>query len=244
MSNPFVPHGNFKWIVIDGREREIGDSLSKLGIKVLYTEKCADLYDAISFHPDILLHPLGDREIIVAPNVTPEFIRKLKLIGLKVKIGQTFLKRNYPYDIAYNVARLGNTAFHNFKYTDPVLRESLEKKGVKFLNVKQGYTKCNMAIIDDNSFITSDKGIFEVAVSNGFEALLIEPGGVFLKGFEYGFIGGAMGLIGEKKLAVTGVFNSHKNYEKIIEFLNKKGIEIVYLTFKQIKDIGSIIPLI
>nr|WP_244262600.1 hypothetical protein [Thermoanaerobacter siderophilus] len=53
-----------------------------------------------------------------------------------------------------------------------------------------------------------------------------------------------MGLIGEKKLAVTGVFNSHKNYEKIIEFLNKKGIEIVYLTFKQIKDIGSIIPLI
>lgn len=90
MSNPFVPHGNFKWVVIDGREREIGDSLSKLGIKVLYTEKCADLYDAISFHPDILLHPLGDREIIVAPNVTPEFIRKLKLIGLKVKIGQTF----------------------------------------------------------------------------------------------------------------------------------------------------------
>lgn len=244
MSNPFVPYENFKWVLIDGREKEIGDSLSKLGLNVLYTEKCIDLYDAISFHPDILLHPLGNGEIVVAPNVTPNFIQKLKSLDLKVKIGQTFLKRNYPYDIAYNVARLGNTVFHNFKYTDPILKKSYEEKGVKFLNVKQGYTKCNMAIIDDNSFITSDKGIFEVASKNGFEVLLIEPGGVFLKGFDYGFIGGSMGLIGKKKLAVTGVFKSHKNYEKIIEFLNKKGIEIIYLTFEQIKDIGSIIPLI
>ncbi|CAK9331068.1 DUF6873 family GME fold protein [Thermoanaerobacter kivui] len=244
MINPFVPVDEVKYVVIDGREKEIGNSLTKLSIGVIYTEKCNDLYDAISFHPDILIHPLGDGEVIIAPNVSNSFIQKLKQIGLNVRLGQTYLKRNYPYNIAYNVARLGNIAFHNLKYTDPILRESLEQKGIKFLNVKQGYTKCNMAIIDDNSFITSDKGIFEVAVKNGIEVLLIEPGEIILEGFKYGFVGGAMGLIANKKLAVTGSFKSHKNYKKIIEFLNKKGVEIVYLTFNQIKDIGSIIPLI
>ncbi|HHW57741.1 MAG TPA: hypothetical protein GXX15_08780 [Clostridia bacterium] len=242
--NPFAPEEYAKYVLIDGRERKVGNVLHSLGVKVLYTEKCEELYDAISFHPDILVHPLGNKEVVVAPNVSQSFIHKLELIGLKVKKGRTFLKRNYPYDIAYNVARLDNVAFHNLKYTDYILRQSLEEQGVKFLNVKQGYTKCNMAIIDENSFITSDKGIYEVAINNGFDVLLIEPGGIFLKGFDYGFIGGAMGLIGNKKLAVTGVFNAHKNYERIMEFLDKKGIEIIYLTLEQIKDIGSIIPLI
>lgn len=241
--NPLVPEKSVNCVLLDGREIEIGNALERLGIEVIYTEKCEELYEAISYHPDILVHPVEEKEVIVAPNVSQRFINELTKFGIKVVKGETFLKRNYPYDIAYNVARLGNTAFHNLKYTDPVLREILEKKGVKFLHVNQGYTKCNMAIVDEKSFITSDRGIFEVGLRSGFDVLLIEPGGIILEGFDYGFIGGATGLIGEKRLAVTGTFYHHKDYEKIMEFLDKKGIKITYLTSGQIKDIGSIIPL-
>ncbi|MGB9780983.1 DUF6873 family GME fold protein [Caldanaerobacter sp.] len=241
--NPFIPERDVKCVLIDGRELDIGKALERLGIKVLYTERCTDLYEAISYHPDIHVHPLDEGEVVVAPNVSQAFLHKLVELDIKVIKGKTFLKRNYPYDIAYNVARLGNVAFHNLKYTDPVLREELEKRGVKFLHVNQGYTKCNIAIVDDRSFITSDTGILDVAVKNGFDVLLISPGGIVLKGFDYGFIGGATGLIGKRKLAFTGDFSYLKDYEKIMDFLNKKGIEIVQLTSAQIKDIGSIIPL-
>jgi hypothetical protein len=241
--NPFIPEKDVKCVLIDGRELEIGKAIEKLGIKVLYTERCDDLYEAISYHPDILVHPLDEREVVVAPNLSQNFLRRLIELNVKVIKGRTFLKRNYPHDIAYNVARLGNVAFHNLKYTDPVLREELEKRGIKFLHVNQGYTKCNMAIVDEKSFITSDAGIFDVAVKNDFDVLLINTGGITLKGFDYGFIGGATGLIGKKKLAFTGDFRHLKDYKKIIEFLHKKGIEIVQLTSTQIKDIGSIIPL-
>lgn len=243
LKNPFIPQNSVDCVIIDGREKFLGEKLKELRINVVYTEKCYDLYDAISFHPDILMHPAGDGDLIVAPNVSDSFIKKLKCLSINIIIGQTYLKRNYPENIAYNVARIGNKAFHNLKYTDPVLRDVLEKKGVKFINVKQGYTKCNMVVIDDNSFITSDNGIYKTAEKLGFECLLIEPGDIVLSGFDYGFIGGAAGLISRNKLLITGDLKYHRNYEKIIDFLNKKGIEPLYLTFNQIKDIGSIIPL-
>jgi hypothetical protein len=133
--NPLVPEKSVNCVLLDGREIEIGNALERLGIEVIYTEKCDELYEAISYHPDILVHPVEEKEVIVAPNVSQRFINELTKFGIKVIKGKTFLKRNYPYDIAYNVARLGNTAFHNLKYTDPVLREILEEKGVKFQTV-------------------------------------------------------------------------------------------------------------
>jgi len=241
--NPFVPESDVKYVIVDGREKVLLTAFSKLKIKVIFTQKCNAVYEAISYHPDIIMHPVGEKTFVLAPNVSRHFINLLKNLNIKVIIGQTYLKRNYPDNIAYNVARIGTFAFHNLKYTDKVLRDYLERENVNFINVKQGYTKCNMAIIDNQSFITSDKGIYDKALLYGLDGLLIEKGDIFLKGFDYGFIGGCVGLIGKNKLVINGDLKKHKEFEKINEFLYKKRIETIFLTIDKLKDIGSIIPL-
>ncbi|WP_399387495.1 DUF6873 family GME fold protein [Thermoanaerobacterium sp. CMT5567-10] len=240
---PYVPDKKVQAVVVDGRQMEIAYTLNGLGIKVIMTKKHNSLYEAISFHPDIILHNAGDGHIIIAPGVNKHFVDRLKDLNLDVKFGQTMLSRNYPGNIAYNVARLGDYAFHNLKYTDPILRRMLEEKGVKFIHVNQGYTKCNIAIVDEYSFITSDAGIFKTAVKKGFDCLLIEQGDIKLYGFEYGFIGGASGLIDKDVFCVAGDLRFHRNYLKIIDFLKYKNKEVLFLTSGEVKDIGSIIPL-
>ncbi|SNX55002.1 hypothetical protein SAMN05660242_2780 [Thermoanaerobacterium sp. RBIITD] len=240
---PYLPDRKINVAVIDGREKKLSNILNRLGIKTVLTEKHNFLYEAISYHPDIILHNAGDGDIVVAPGLSSNFISNLKSLNLNVVFGHNILCRNYPGNIAYNVARLGNYAFHNLRYTDPVLRNILEKKGVKFIDVRQGYTKCNIAIIDEYSFITSDMGIYKIATKNGFDCLLIEQGDIRLEGFDYGFIGGASGLISKDVFCITGDIKYHRNHRKIIDFLKYKNKELIFLTSNQIKDIGSIIPL-
>lgn len=240
---PYIPDKFIKYAVIDGREKYIGKELNKLGINTIYTEKNDKLYDAISYHPDIIMNNVGDGDVIIPPNTSFNFVDKLKKIGLNVIQGYNILTRNYPGNIAYNVARLSRYAFHNLKYTDPILKKVMESKGIKFINVKQGYTKCNIAIVDDHSFITSDIGIYKVAIKYGFDCLLIDHGDITLKGFDYGFIGGAAGLISKDIFCLAGNIKFHKDREKIINFLKYKKKKLINLTPFQIKDIGSIIPL-
>lgn len=243
MKNPYVPDKKVRCVVVDGRHLDVVNSLKKMEIEVVMTKRHASLYEAISYHPDIIAHNVGDRQIVLAPDVDENFVEEIKKLNLEVIFGKTVLSRNYPGNIAYNVARLGDYAFHNLKYTDPVLREVLEKKGVKFIHVKQGYTKCNMAIVDNISFITSDAGIYKTALKEGFDCLLIEQGGIKLNGFDYGFIGGASGLIDKDVFCVAGDLRYHNEYKKIIDFLKYKNKEIIFLSSGEVKDIGSIIPL-
>ena len=39
-------------------------------------------------------------------------------LGIKLIKGYENPKQNYPFDVLYNVAIVGNYAIHNFKYTD------------------------------------------------------------------------------------------------------------------------------
>ncbi|MGJ7043932.1 DUF6873 family GME fold protein [Thermoanaerobacterium thermosulfurigenes] len=243
MKNPYVPDKKVRCVVVDGRHCDVANSLKKIGIEVVMTERHSSLYEAISYHPDIIMHNVGDGQVVLAPDINGNFVKKIKDLNLEVIFGKTVLSRNYPGNIAYNVARLGDYAFHNLKYTDPVLREVLENKGVKFIHVKQGYTKCNIAIVDNISFITSDTGIYKTASKEGFDCLLIEQGCIKLDGFDYGFIGGASGLIDKDVFCVAGDLRYHNEYKKIIDFLKYKNKEIIFLSSGEVKDIGSIIPL-
>ena len=45
--------------------------------------------------------------------------------------------------IAFNVVIISGILFHNLKYTDRGIVEYCEQKGIRMVNVKQGYTKCS-----------------------------------------------------------------------------------------------------
>ena len=243
--NPNLPTGKVTYVVIDGRvDESIIKSLNDLNIDVILTARHPDVYEAIAYHPDIMLHHIADKRMVVAPNTPQPLIDSLENIGMQIILGVTKLKEKYPATIPYNVARVGKFAFHNKKYTDPLLRRLLEDEGVLLIDVKQGYTKCLTCIANENSIITSDIGICNAAEEMGLDALLIEQDeAISLKPFSMGFFGGATGLIAKNILAVTGNIKNMKSFLIIKDFLEMRGIKLVFLSNQGANDVGSILPI-
>lgn len=242
--NPNIPEGDVSLVLIDGRAGESAISnLERRGIKVLKTQKCTPLYEAVSFHPDMFIHHLGGSSMVCAPNAPSKTVEELFSLGFNIIKGRKSITGKYPDDIAYNVARIDNYAVCNTAYTDPVLMECLRNLGVKLIDVKQGYSKCSILIAGRRSIITSDEGVYRTFLPYDFELLKIRPGFIELKGLNYGFIGGAAGLISQKVLAFAGNIKCHPDFDEILKFLCKNGIDIEVLESGKLQDIGTLIPL-
>ncbi len=242
--NPFIPVDSSDLVIIDGRVSEdILDKIKGLNIRVIPTIPCKEVSEPISYHPDIVLHPINYNTIVVAPNVYEYYSDALSKTGIKIVKGEKKLNKDYPDDIAYNVGRIGNLVIHNFKYTDEKLMYYLKKEGLQFVNVKQGYTKCSMAIVDHNAVITSDKPMYKKLIEFGVDVLLIEPGYIRLDGYPYGFIGGTCGNLSRKTIAFSGKFLYHPEKLKILNFLKKYDKDVLWLSDENITDIGTIINL-
>lgn len=241
---PFLPVCKVKTVLLDYRSgAEIEQAFTSEGVDIVKTVPSSDLYDAINGHPDILVHHIGDNKLVIAPNVfeqlKPVFLKK----GFALTKGETWLNRNYPGNIAYNVLRVGSFAFHNTKYTDVAIKKEFKKNNIKLIHINQGYSKCSASVIREDAVITSDYKLAKAVERCGIECLLIKPGGIVLEGLNYGFIGGAGGMISENTMAFTGNLENLQDKYKIVDFLSRKGIQVKILSRKQIFDIGSIIPL-
>lgn len=242
---PNLPQKRVKTVLVDGRiDENLKAGFYKRGISLIKTKVYPALYNAISCHPDVVFHHLGQNRIIHAQGADRKVVERLSGLGFELIEGNSALSGKYPGDIHYNAARVGNIAFHNTKYTDAVLRENLYNMGVELVHVNQGYAKCSVSIVDDNSIITMDKGIAKVAETKGLEVLVIEEENIKLPGLDKGFIGGCTGLLDKYMWAIAGNIEKLNSCFKIFEFLRKKGIEIVCLSKEDVVDIGSIIPLI
>ncbi|WP_432408664.1 DUF6873 family GME fold protein [Wukongibacter sp. M2B1] len=244
IKTPFLPRGKVETVIIDRRvTKSIQNKIRAKGINIIETPYCKDLYDAVSAHPDMLMHHIGGNEIVVAPNIYSEINEKFKELNCKIIKGDKILKSTYPDNVAYNVGRIGRFAIHNFKYTDKIVIRKLKEMEVEFINVKQGYSKCSICIVNEKAIITSDKGIAKQLMIHNIDVLLIESGYIDLPGLSYGFIGGATGLISSNKLLFCGNTKKHPNYKSIRKFLKKYSVTIDSVGEKKLIDIGSIIPI-
>jgi len=226
----------------------IGDSsverLEGLGVKTLLMPPHSFLYDAVSSHPDMLLHHVGADIIVYAPETDEGLLDKLRLNGFKLLRGEKRLCARYPDDVAYNVARVGKYYFHNLKHTDRLLTELLNRRGIEPVHVEQGYSKCSVLTVDEQSLITTDAGIAKAAQKVGLDVLLAKCGSsIRLPGLNYGFIGGACGLISKSICVVNGSLEKLDDSQAIVSFLSKRQIRVIELSDDFVTDVGSIIPL-
>mgnify|MGYP005785631709 CR=1 FL=1 len=67
---------------------------------ILKSVKCAELPEPVSYHPDMVLFPLGYHSFLCAPNVYSAYQSLLAPYGIKLVQGKRFLSGNYPKDIA------------------------------------------------------------------------------------------------------------------------------------------------
>lgn len=243
-TNPFIPKNIGNTVIVDGRvSLEILNNLKKLNLNIIPTIECMEISKPISYHPDIVLHPINHNTLVVAPNVFDYYEEKLYGMGIKIIEGQTKLGKDYPEEVAYNVGRIGNLAIHNFKYTDEKLKYYLKKENVEFIHVNQGYTKCSMVIVDERSIITADYPIYKKLTNLGIDVLLVQSGHIKLKGYTYGFIGGATGNLSKEDIMFSGRLDKHPDKERIFNFLKKYKKRIVWLSNENLIDIGTIISL-
>ncbi len=244
IETPCIPKNQVVLAVVDYRiSAEAEASLTSMGMELIKTMPCPDLYEAINGHPDIILYPVGHDRVILAPNVYGSLAPTLEKKGFAVTKGATWLARNYPENIAYNVLRIGGLAFHHTGHTDPEILKVLEEQQIQLVHVNQGYSKCAVCILDERHIITSDYKLAQTTEKYGVESLLVKPGSIGLTGMEYGFIGGASGLISEKSIAFTGTIEQHEDGVKIAAYIEKCGLDLVSLNTGQMTDIGSILPL-
>ena len=241
---PFIPKQKANVAIVDGRANEvIVNSLKELNIKVIKTIKCDELQESITYHPDIVMHPINHNTLIIAPNVYDYYEQELSNLGINLIKGETILGSKYPRDIAYNVGRLNNIAIHNFKYTDKKLKYYLKMQNLEFININQGYSKCSLLIVDDVSGITSDVYMYKRLSEIGYNILLIQPGYIKLYNEIYGFIGGTSGNYDNNTILFTGDFNNHPNSKEIETFLQTRNIKSIFLSSSDIIDLGTIITL-
>ncbi|ACM60859.1 hypothetical protein B0S90_2073 [Caldicellulosiruptor bescii] len=241
---PYIPESKATHILLDKRAYDkFIYTLEDLGIKIIICENCDDVYPAISSHPDIFYFHYEDNLIFAAPNSPRKTTEELKKLGFNIIFGEKAVLGKYPEDVKYNIAKVGTKVFHNFKFTDRIVAKRIEDDNLQRIHIKQGYSKCSILIVNSNTIITSDKGIYKKALENGIDSLLISPGFIKLEGLNYGFIGGCGGLISKNIMAFNGDISMHPDYLSIKNFLKKYDIEILNVAGLQLSDIGSIIPL-
>lgn len=242
---PNLPEKPVACAVVDGRiSKDIEKKLHENGILPIKTFGHTKVYEAISYHPDIMLYHIEHDLVIYAPGTCINLLGKLSNLGFKLIKGASELSPDYPADIAYNAVRVGGFIFCNSAHTDPVLMAEAVKRGLEPVNVRQGYAKCSISVIDEKSIITADAGIAKAAEKKGLDVLLLDNRqNIILPGMDYGFIGGSSGLIDKNRWAVYGDAKSLSSYKKIYDFLSIRGIEIISLSKGPVVDYGSILPL-
>ncbi|MBQ7794759.1 MAG: hypothetical protein IJ366_09630, partial [Clostridia bacterium] len=227
VSIPNLPENDVAVVIASGEiSPESEYTLNSYGITVCKTRPHEKLYNAVKFHPDMVFHHMGDNFAVAELSMSAFFSGIIP--SLNICSGNS-IKEQYPYDIAYNSARVGQYLICNRAYTDQIIIKNAQENGLDIIDVKQGYAKCNICPIAENAIITSDYGIKSALGKFPIDVLLVNDDSVLLKGFAHGFFGGATGKISCDKLAVNGNIRLHKNADEIIEFAKKYSIEIISL---------------
>ena len=228
-----------KHVICDERIDDFEISkLFDLGYKVIKCPRCTTLYDAVCSHPDMLIHMLSEKRIVVYKNMPQEFIKLLESLNYEIIYSSKDIKSAYPDDIILNALSLGNLFIHNLKFTDNILLEHMNDK--KLINISQGYTKCSVAVINEKAVITSDKMIFHKLTKEHIDVLFLPPGDIELTGLSYGFIGGTCGLLSNNVIAFYGNLDFYKYGNEVLGFLDKHEVKPIYLNKGKLIDRGSI----
>lgn len=209
-------------IIIDARAPDSAIKYLKNYGEVFLLESSGIVYDSISGHPDIFLHQMGNL-VIIAPNTPKDLIDQLKKHRIPFLRGKEKLGPKYPETAIYNAVSNSSYLIHQTQLTSNcILRQADDRK---LISVSQAYTRCNLLSLDDDSFITSDKGIFKSLQLDQIEVYYFNPFDIVLNGQEYGFLGGAMGIL-ENEVFILGNLQHYRDGKKLSDLLHSKNYKI------------------
>ena len=192
--------------------------------------------NSISGHPDIFLYQDKDH-LIVAPNASVDLFIFLDNHNIKYTKGCREVGHELDDHVQYNCLSTSEFFFHKSGYTDSTILEINKYK--EFVQLPQAYARCSLIHLCENNYLTSDRGIEKVLLQRGLSCFYFNPEEITIKDHKSGFIGGAVGILGNK-IFFNGNIELHADGLRLKEHLLNLNFEIVNLSDEHLYDGGCI----
>lgn len=222
-------------------------SLEALGIPLLPSEALPLLPEGLSGHPDLQAASL-DGLLYCHQGLGAPLAAALEKLGAPYLRCPSRVHPPYPGHVAFN-ALISPTVFvHRLDVTDPLLLAAARKRsgreGTPLLHVRQGYSCCATAHVGRDCYVTEDPSMAKVLRGAGKTVLHLPHGGVALKGYDHGFIGGALSLLpwaDRALLLLVGDPGCHPHGRALLDFLAECGTAPYPIQPGPLQDMGSIL---
>ncbi len=240
IKNPNLPQNR---VVVAAISESAGESIKKLnelGIETVLTKNSPFLPIPVNSHADLQLLHIHDNILFSQEEHSFEGLANKNFNVINIDESPNI---KYPYDVRLNCAIIGDKIICNKRTVSSKVLEFAESADLTVINVNQGYSRCSICVVDENSIITDDESIFAAAQNFLNDTLYVSKNSIRLDGYDYGFIGGCSGKINKNVIAFNGRIESHTDHNKIIDFIAKHNMDIIELNNDRLTDIGGIIPL-
>ena len=234
-----------KLAIIDKRFPEAAKrQLMLLGFRIAEIPPANNIPVPMASHPDMLMARLGDNIVTTADFCdTAAYIfsdiREAKP-DVKIHFTDENFGEEYPHDAILNVLIIGKFAFMKCDTVSRYLLSLAKELGYEIIDVKQGYPACTVLPLGDSAAITSDKGMARAMRSVGIDVTVISDGGILLPPYEYGFIGGAAGVL-DGTVYFIGDPKTHTDGKIILDAITRHGFRQEKLCDGPLYDLGRII---
>lgn len=235
-------------LILDYRtsEKELSKLLS-FGFNLIPTDKVFSLYEAVDGHPDLQFFRI-EKKIIAQKDLNQNKMELLSKFGASIILGNSSLSLPYPRNIPYNALLSPDLFMHKLDATDEIILSEIQElkksKEISLVNVRQGYSRCSCAYVGNNSYITEDIVMADKLLALGKQVFYRKHSNVYLEGFDFGFIGGAISLItiqGEELVLISGSLDSYFYGKELKLFFRQRNIRYECLGDRQLMDRGTII---
>ena len=237
---PNLPQNRVKTVAISCEAGEAIKKLTSLDIECIKIQNDKRLPEPVNSHADLQLLHISENTIFCHKEhlCIGESEQNFNIISIDKLPGN-----KYPEDVRLNCTIIYDKIICNKKTVAHEVLDFAERSGLTVINVNQGYSRCSICVVNENAIITDDKSIFTAAQNFFNDAQLISKNSILLKGYDYGFIGGCCGKIDKDIIAFNGAIESHSDYKKIIDFLDRNAVKCIELYNGRLADIGGILPL-
>ncbi len=212
------------------------NKLQELNVNIIKTKPIDHLIEFEKYHADMQLLIIEDTAFISHDSIYLENYLKDKY---KVIIIDS-LGREYPRNISLNALYVNNKLICKKESIASKIIEYTEDNGIEIINTKQGYSRCSVLVLNTGAIITADPSIYKSATLAGLKTLLISSGNIYLDENNYGFIGGASGVIGDTVL-FFGDIKTHPDNKMITDFIENEGMKYHSLCGGIMRDIGGLV---
>ena len=221
----------------------IADALRALGFSVRALPCDSRLARPVRSHADMLMLPVGKVVFTSSEylSVAEDIFKALENHGYEIVACDVEIRSDYPHDVAFDALVLKSAIIARLDSLPDEVKTHAANMGISLLDSKQGYAKCSAVRVSESAVITADKNIARAAEAADADTLLISaaPEAIRLDGYDYGFIGGASGVL-EDTVYFTGDISSHPDAERITEFCKAHEKKIISLSSEPLNDVGGI----